>query len=409
MFNRTPPYYWPQFIGRSAWLVLAGPLVLSLAQAQENSEPDLEEIDMPEYEESLGQSTEILDLEHVEITGNPLQSLFAKWPEDLVVAPVPGYSPQLGWNLTLVGGYFLEPDEEAEHAASILGGFAYLSENGSRAYGAGANLHLLDDKLRVQAGAMHMDVRYDYYINDVLGSGQDLVVPIEQDGPAYFASGSWRVWKKLYVGLGYLGGEVTTALRVSSSDIPPGLIPEIPLKLGALTLPIQVDSRDDEQFPRSGWKIDGRTVWYREAAGGDFNAETHKIAANYYRPMREQDVLASRIVVRGASGNAPFFLLSTLGGSTDLRGYPSGRYRDRYMYAVQSEYRWHFNDNWIFTGFAGFGEVADEFSNFGKDLLPATGIGVRRVLSQKHKVSLSADVAVGSDGAEFYFGVGEAF
>ena len=79
------------------------------------------------------------------------------------------------------------------------------------------------------------------------------------------------------------------------------------------------------------------------------------------------------------------------------------------MYAVQSEYRWHFNDHWIFTGFAGFGEVADKFSNFGNEIHPAAGIGVRYVLSQKHKVSLSADIAVGNDGTEFYFGVGEAF
>jgi hypothetical protein len=34
---------------------------------------------------------------------------------------------------------------------------------------------------------------------------------------------------------------------------------------------------------------------------------------------------------------------------------------------------------------------------------------LRYVLSKKHKVGLSADVAVGSDGTEFYFGVGEAF
>jgi hemolysin activation/secretion protein len=125
--------------------------------------------------------------------------------------------------------------------------------------------------------------------------------------------------------------------------------------------------------------------------------------------MREQDVLASRFIVRGTGGDAPFFLLSTIGGNTDLRGYPSGRYRDRYMYALQSEYRWQFNDNWIFTGFAGFGEVANEFSGFGGKILPAAGIGVRFVLSQKHKVSLSADFAAGRDGSEFYFGVGEAF
>ncbi len=389
-------------------LLLAGLLFVSPAWAQDGSDLDLEETGLPGYH-SVAPGSEILDLDDVEITGNPLKRVFTKWPDDLVVAPVPGYSPQLGWNLMLAGGYFLEPEEDADHAASVLGGFVYFSENGSRAYGAGANLHLLDDKFRVKIGGLYVDVRYDYYVNDVLGSGRDLAIPIEQNGPAYFASGSWRVWKKLYVGLGYLGGKIDTALRVSLPNPPPNLPQSVELNLGALSIPIEIDTRDHEQFPRSGWKVDAKAVFYREDIGGDFDAEVFRVSTNHYRPMREQDVLASRVVVRGADGDAPFFLLSTIGGSTDLRGYPSGRYRDQFMYAVQSEYRWHFNDQWIFTGFAGFGEVASEFSGFGKDILPAAGIGVRRVLSQKHKVSLSADIAVGKDGTEFYFGVGEAF
>jgi hemolysin activation/secretion protein len=148
---------------------------------------------------------------------------------------------------------------------------------------------------------------------------------------------------------------------------------------------------------------------YRDSAGSDFDAETFKIAVNHYRPMGEQNVLALRAYLRSSSGDAPFFLLSTFGGSTDLRGYPSGRYRDRMMYALQGEYRWQFNNRWIFTGFAGFGEVAEDFSEFGRNFLPAAGIGARFVLSQKHRVSLSTDIAVGKDGTEFYFGVGEAF
>ncbi len=27
------------------------------------------------------------------------------------------------------------------------------------------------------------------------------------------------------------------------------------------------------------------------------------------------------------------------------------------LYAVQSEYRWQYNDDWVFTGFAGVGET----------------------------------------------------
>ena len=102
-----------------------------------------------------------------------------------------------------------------------------VSDNGSTAYGGGAYLHLLDDKLRVQLGAAYADVRYTYYVNDVLGSGRDVGVDIEQNGPLYFAKATWRVWRRLYVGLGYLSGNVDTRVRFRPPDFLPDLPPEL--------------------------------------------------------------------------------------------------------------------------------------------------------------------------------------
>ena len=44
-----------------------------------------------------------------------------------------------------------------------------------------------------------------------------------------------------------------------------------------------------------------------------------------------------------------------------------------------------------------------------ENFLPAAGVGLRFVISEKHRVSLAADIATGKEGTEFYFGVGEAF
>ena len=92
----------------------------------------------------------------------------------------------------------------------------------------------------------------------------------------------------------------------------------------------------------------------------------------------------------------------------DLRGYPSGRCRDRMMYTPQCESRRTVNDRWIMTGFGGFGEVAGDFSDFGRDFLPAAGVGFRFVHFPKHRISLSLAVAAGKNGTEFCFGVGAA-
>jgi hypothetical protein len=357
--------------------------LFATAPASAQSEPTDAGIDfdLPGGELGAIAGDNAFNLEDVDFVGNPGKSLSEKWPEDLVVAPIPGYSPQLGWNLALAGGYFLGgKQEETGTPPSIIGGFGMFAENGSYAFYGIGNAS-----------------------ND-LGFSFDIL----QEMPLYFATASWNVWSKLYVGIGYLGGEVESRLRIIPPELP-FLDPSLKVDIGAINIPIQYDSRDHEQFPRNGWLINGRTKLHRTSAGSSFDAETFKLAINHYRPVRDQDVLAFRAMFRGTNGNAPFFLLSTFGGSTDLRGYPSGRYRDRMMYAVQSEYRWQFNKSWIFTGFAGFGEVAESFGDMGENFLPAAGIGARFVISQKHRVGLSMDIAQGKDGTEFYFGVGEAF
>ena len=338
-----------------------------------------------------------------------IKKLFNSWPEDLVVAPIPGRSPTFGWNLAVGGGYFMESsDPDSESHPSAVGGFAWFAENGSYAYGAGAKLRFRDDLFRLKVGAAYFDLRYRYY---GIGDANDLGISVDilQDGPSYFATGSWRVWKKLYLGLGYLGGSVDSRARFEIEEPNPNFDPTLSVDIGGIVLPVEWDSRDHEQFPTSGWLVNARSVLYRKDAGSSFDAGTYMVAANHYRSVHKNNVVALRAYARSTDGDAPFFLLSTFGGQKDLRGYPSGRYRDRMMYAVQGEYRWQFSDRWIFTGFAGFGEVAESFGDMGEDFLPAAGLGVRFVLSTKHDVGLAADIAVGDDGAEFYFGVGESF
>ena len=376
--------------------------------AQEKDDEDYLDIPMSDIEEL----SSVIDVgvDDAPFTGNPLSSLVTSWPPDLVVAPIPGRSPQMGWNLAVAAGYFLTPkDDESDVPPSVIGAYGFIAENGSNVYGAGVKLNLLDDKLRVTAGGGYADVRYRFYgigrEQGDLGIGLDVL----QEGPAYFANARWRLFGRFYAGLGYLGGHLDTRLRFVPEGPGQFFDPTLGLDVGAVSIPLEIDSRDHEYFPRSGWLWKAEARFYRDAFGSDFDTETFKISANHYLPMRETDVLATRLVVRATGEDAPFFILSSFGGSTDLRGYPGGRYRDRMMYALQSEYRWQVNDRWILTGFAGFGEVASTASDFGKDLLPAAGVGARFVISEKHRVALSTDIAVGNDGTEFYFGVGEAF
>ncbi len=389
-------------------ILIASAIFFLTATAQGQGSDDATDFALPadEVGDQIGDGG--LDLDDADFTGNPANSLFGWWPEDLVVAPIPGYSPQLGWSLTLAAAYFVTEREVDGPPPSMLGGFGFASDNGSYMLGLGGRFHLRDDRLRLKAGVGYMDLRYRYYGSGLLENDLGISLDILQTGPVYFASASARTWRRLYLGAGFLGGSIDASPRLNREDT--GFFdPVLGVNLGGLLLPIEWDSRDHEQFPRRGTFVKGRGVVYREELGSDFDGEIFQLAYNRYLPVRDTDVLAVRASFRTAEGDVPFFLLSTFGGDTDLRGYPSGRYRDRMMYALQGEYRWQFRERWILTGFAGFGEVAARFGNFGEDLLPAAGAGIRFVLSPKHRMSLSADVAVGKHGAEFYVGVGEAF
>jgi len=85
------------------------PLFAEVEEAEETS-TDGRTFNLPGSEIDMLENT--LNLDNVDLGGGPFKKLAAKWPEDLVVAPIPGYSPQLGWNLTLGGGYFLNLGDE---------------------------------------------------------------------------------------------------------------------------------------------------------------------------------------------------------------------------------------------------------------------------------------------------------
>jgi hypothetical protein len=61
-------------------------------------------------------------LEGIQFSDNPITEKIKKWPEGFLITPVPGYSPQIGWNLKLAGGYFLgSRDPDSKRPASVFG------------------------------------------------------------------------------------------------------------------------------------------------------------------------------------------------------------------------------------------------------------------------------------------------
>jgi hypothetical protein len=388
-------------------LLLLTPVFAEQAESASSDEPVFQ---LPASDSASASPETSLDSENSGFAGNPMGSWLSWWPEDLVVAPIPSRSPELGWGLAVAGGYFLDLDKSnPDTPKSTVGIGVKATENKSFAGGLGGKFNLWNDNVRIKAAAAYVDVNYRFYGIGNGAGNEGRAVDLSQRAPLLYLSGTYQIFPSVYLGLGLVASTVDTHVD-KDEEVPPGFPDlEVDLNISGLEIPFQYDTRDDELFPRQGWLIDVRGLLHREFFGTDFNSESLSLAVNHYRPMRKRDVLATRAYTRASGGDTPFFLLSSFGGRTDLRGYERGRYRDNMMYAVQAEYRWQPLDRWIFTTFAGVGEVAEDYSSFFSNFLPAAGIGTRFVLSPKHKLNLALDVAVGKHGTEFYFGIGEAF
>ena len=97
-----------------------------------------------------------------------------------------------------------------------------------------------------------------------------------------------------------------------------------------------------------------------------------------------------------------------------MRGYYTGRYRDRNLLATQAELKYRIIPRISLVAFAGAGSVYNTRINLG-DFKPSYGAGFRYFFDTIRGLSLRMDYAFGEkrDGEErqkgFYIALGEAF
>ena len=133
-----------------------------------------------------------------------------------------------------------------------------------------------------------------------------------------------------------------------------------------------------------------------------------ELTFNYYRHVWRDATLAFQLHSRLTYGNTPWSLLSTLGGSYNMRGYYEGRYRDKSEIDVCLELRQHV---WRRNGLAlwvGAGTVFPKFSDIRwRKVLPNYGIGYRWEF--KKRVNIRLDLGFGRHQTGFIFSINEAF
>jgi hypothetical protein len=333
---------------------------------------------------------------------------------EIVVVPIPSLNPTTGWGLAVPLMVIYKPESQSPDSPPWTTGIAgSYSENGTWAAAAFHKMNLKNDTWRMLMAAGFANVNYDFYGVGSEAGDSNQSIPINQEVTGALVEVLRETFTDWYVGLRLLHGRTDVRLDTSNPQLPPGSppLPEIVLSatLAAAGLRVQYDSRDNQFYPTHGSLFDIKLDHFDDALGSDFNYTATSLTYNRYLGLGDRQVLALRGITTFSSGDAPFFALARIGG-TDLRGYISGQYMDRMMFAVQGEYRRGLTERFGVVAFAGVGEVASDFNELNShDLLPSIGAGIRYRLSKQHPINFRVDVSRGKDDTAIYVGVGEAF
>ena len=145
-------------------------------------------------------------------------------------------------------------------------------------------------------------------------------------------------------------------------------------------------------------------------AGGFFNFDYSQFFLLQKKLVLGLDIKEQSLI----GGASPFYLLPQLGNDALMRGYYTGRYRDRNLIAGQTELRYRFSERFGVVGFLGTGEVANKAFS-ASQLKPNYGGGLRYFFDIEKGLSISADYGFGEKPAGesreqgFYIALGEAF
>lgn len=330
---------------------------------------------------------------------------------DFSYLPGPFYNPEmdLGVGISAVGLYQYDSDDEVSQLSSlVINGLA--STNGALGVAIANKTFINQDRQRFYLNAEFFDapdvfygIGYDNNHSDV--NRVEFNQRIMSVNPMLLQ----RMSPTSFVGIGFdFSYASADSINPLDSTVGTEILQDSSRSVG-VNLLANHDSRDNVLNPQSGRILEIDAAFYRQYLGSKTDFDVYNaLYSEYLKTGRGEDVLAWQVRGRFTSGDVPWDQLSKAGGGDLLRGYTSGRYRDKQMLMTQLEYRLNLPGRHGMVFWGGVGAIADNVSAFSSNqLLPNGGVGYR--FEVKPRVNLRLDMAWGDGDTGFYFNVNEAF
>ena len=309
-------------------------------------------------------------------------------------------------------GYVFQFDkEDTVSPPSWVGAAGIYTNNGTRGLALGGRLYLQENKYQTTMAFIKGRANLDFYGIGRIPGRTPIAVPLSMGGTIFFGELMRNVKGNVFVGPRYQFRRLTAT--IDGPGTPGGFeVPEIDLKSNsaALGFHVQRDRRNSTFYPTKGTLFDFTADFFDQVWGSRREYQSYKVSYNGFRELANRQVLAYRVMGCSANGSVPFYDLCLYGYNSDVRGYTTGEFQNRRMFAGQAEYRLELPKRLGLVAFGGLGGVARKWGDFRTDgLLPGAGVGLRFKLDKKNHINYRIDLAVGREGHTVSIGVGEAF
>lgn len=223
--------------------------------------------------------------------------------------------------------------------------------------------------------------------------------------------------KKIFKGL-YFGAIFDRQKLFKLSYLPGGLFDKegLPGKDGYLVsglgYSITADTRNHAFTPSKGFFLQYSSTLYNKTFGSNFVYTNYIIDFRKYVSLNKHFVNAIQAYLFLNDGDkVPLRSLATFGGANNMRGFYSGRFRDKNQFVFQNELRFDVFKRLSAVAFVGFGSVAPSLSKFSlNNLKYSVGGGIRYALIPSEKLNIRIDYGIGLGYSKgLYIQVAEAF
>jgi outer membrane protein assembly factor BamA len=337
----------------------------------------------------------------------------AKRKSSLLVLPVVSRSVETDWNFGLAGSYtFALNAKDSLSRTSSLQGLVNYSLRKQLLCTADGIIYFPKEKY-----VLSSHLSYSYFPDKFWGIGNSTPDANEEsyDFRQFYVylHGQRLVRRKFFVGLIY---EFQRVMNVGFT--PGGLFDQQDIagrdgySVSGLGVSVSHDKRNNAFWPTKGSLVLLSFSQFDKLIGSDFRYTNFITDARFFRRIAGRQVLAAQLYGSFNTGRqVPLRSMASLGGSSKMRGYYDGRYRDKNLLLLQAEYRIPLWKRWGLVAFGGAGNVGRRLDqlDMGNPKISYGG-GLRFAISKKEKMNLRVDYGWGKGGNKgFYIQFGEAF